>query len=422
MIKGEKVRFDVHNILYSIFKLNKNLKDPYIKRIIDKHKQEDISFINNVTLNSMRYHIHINKIINEFTSKRIRDHEKILFISAITQIVFLDFRDYAVINCSVEIAKKLKIYHGFINACLKKISKNKERLKKTRIQFNDLPNWFKKETKLLTNLEKKRFVENFNKEPDIHLVFKDKKSLRIFEEKIFATSDSSGFLLIKKDIREIKSFIKGNWWIQDYSSFFPLHNLPIKDTNKKFLDVCSAPGGKAFQILSRKFNVVLNDKSVQRTKILKSNLKRLNFDTKIINQDFTKFRDDKKYDCIIIDAPCSAVGTIRRNPEIFFKNKKPDFFKLDLIQKKMLEKASLLLNIEGLILYMVCSFLKRETEDQINSFLKANDNFKLYNFELKNSNEECSKLIKNNVMITLPNIIHNHNIDGFFAAYLKKIR
>ena len=163
-------------------------------------------------------------------------------------------------------------------------------------------------------------------------------------------------------------------------SFFPLHNLPIKDTNKKFLDVCSAPGGKAFQILSRKFNVVLNDKNIQRTKILKSNLKRLNFDTKIINQDFTKFRDDKKYDCIIIDAPCSAIGTIRRNPEIFFKNKKPDFFNLDLIQKKMLEKASLLLNTEGLILYMVCSFLKRETEDQINSFLKANDNFKLYNF------------------------------------------
>ena len=103
--------------------------------------------------------------------------------------------------------------------------------------------------------------------------------------------------------------------------FFPLYNLPIKDTNKKFLDVCSAPGGKAFQILSRKFNVVLNDKNIQRTKILKSNLKRLNFDTKIINQDFTKFRDDTKYDCIIIDAPCSAIGTIRRNPEIFLKIK-----------------------------------------------------------------------------------------------------
>ena len=106
MIRGEKVRFDIHKILYSIFKLNKNFKDPFIKRIMDKHKKEDISLINNVALNSMRYHVYVDKIINKYTSKRIKDHERILFISAITQIVFLDFREYAVINCSVEIAKK----------------------------------------------------------------------------------------------------------------------------------------------------------------------------------------------------------------------------------------------------------------------------------------------------------------------------
>ena len=422
MIKGEKVRFDVHNILYSIFKLNKNLKDSYIKKIINKNKKEDISFINNVTLNSMRFHIHIDKIINEYTSKKIRDHERILFISAITQIVYLGFRDYAVINCSVQIAKKLKIYHGFINACLKKISKNKKKLKKTKIKFSDLPQWFKEETKLLPSLERNNFIENFNKEPDIHLVFKDKKSLELFEEKILETSDTSGFLLIKKDIKGISSFIKGNWWVQDYSSFFPIHNLPIRDTSKKFLDVCAAPGGKAFQILSRKFDVDLNDKSFQRIKILKSNLNRLNYKTIILNQDFTKFQTSKKYDCIIIDAPCSAIGTIRRNPEIFFKSKRPDFFALDLIQRKMLEKASLILNKQGLILYMVCSFLKRETEDQINSFLKVKDNFKLYNFTLKDKDKESSKLIKNDVMITLPNTINNLNIDGYFAAYLKKIR
>ena len=422
MIKGEKIRFDVHNILYSIFKLNKNLKDPYIKKIVATHKKEDISFINNVALNSMRYSIHVDRIIKEFALKKVGDHERILFVSAITQIVFLEFREYAVINCSVEIAKKLKIYHGFVNAFLKNISINKDRLKNTTIKFNDLPNWFKKETKSLSLLEKKKFIENFNKEPDIHLVFKNNKSLKEFDEKIFETSDSSGFLLIKKDVKEIKSFIKGNWWVQDYSSFFPINNLPIKNTSKKFLDVCAAPGGKAFQILSKKFDIVLNDKSFERIKILKSNLNRLNFNVKILNQDFTKFEDNNKYDCIIIDAPCSSIGTIRRNPEIFFKNKKPDFLALNIIQKSMLEKASLLLNKHGIILYMVCSFLKRETRDQINSFLKTRNNFKLYDFTLKNKDKENSKLIKNNVMITLPDTIYNHKIDGYFAAYLEKIR
>ena len=74
----------------------------------------------------MRYQIHINKIINKFVKRKPNVNERILLSSAITQIVYLDFKVYAVINCSVELAKKLNIYHGFINSCLKKISSNKD--------------------------------------------------------------------------------------------------------------------------------------------------------------------------------------------------------------------------------------------------------------------------------------------------------
>ena len=127
MIKGEKIRFDIHNILYSIYKFNKTLNNIDIQKRISENKNEDISFLNNVVLNSMRLHLHSCKIINKYIKKKIRVNEKILLISAITQIVFLDFKEYAVINCSVEIAKKLKIYPGLINATLKNISKNKEK-------------------------------------------------------------------------------------------------------------------------------------------------------------------------------------------------------------------------------------------------------------------------------------------------------
>ena len=120
MIKGEKIRFDIHNILYSIYKFNKTLNNIDIQKRISKNKKEDISFLNNVVLNSMRFHLHSCKIINKYIKKKIKVNEKILLISAITQIVFLDFKEYAVINCSVEIAKRLKIYHGLINATLKK--------------------------------------------------------------------------------------------------------------------------------------------------------------------------------------------------------------------------------------------------------------------------------------------------------------
>ena len=88
----------------------------------------------------------------------------------------------------------------------------------------------------------------------------------------------------------------------------------------------------------------------------------------------------------------------------------------------MLEKASLLLNVGGGILYMTCSFIKNETFDQINEFLKKNDNFLVANFILTEENYNFSKLVKNNLMITIPDKILNNNIDGYFAAYLKKIK
>ncbi len=422
MIKGEKIRFDIYNILYSIYKFNKNLNSKDIQKIINKHRAEDISFLNNVILNSMRLNFHVSKIIDQYIKIKIGYKEKILLTSAITQIVFLNFKEYAVVNCSVEIAKKLNIYHGLINASLKKISRDKNKLKNINIKFDDLPLWFKSKTDSLTIASKKLFLNNFYKEPSLHIVFKNKEKLKNFDGKLIETTESSGFLVNKKNITTIKSFSKGDWWVQDFSSFFPLQNLQIKDNNIKILDACAAPGGKSFQILSKKSQLTLNDKSESRIKILKSNLNRLNFKAKILNKDFTKFEENQKYDFIIIDAPCSAIGTIRKNPEIFFKSKSPNFKELCALQKKMLNKASNLLNLNGLILYMVCSFLKNETEDQINNFLKIRSDFRLYKFNLLNQSVRYSKLINKSFMLTMPDSILKNKIDGYFAAYLKKIK
>ena len=420
MIKGEKVRFDIYNILFSIYKFNLTLNSASIQKIIDKQKRKDVALLHNVTLNSMRYHLHCIKIINKFINKKIKIKEKILLISAITQIVFLDFKDYAVINCSVEISKKLKLYPGLINASLKKISMNKEDLKKISINFNDFPTWFQKKTYYLSSDEKKRIIKYYYREPNIHLVFKDENKLKKFEEKLIRTSEISGFLLNKRDIITKKSFIRGDWWIQDFSSFFPLYNLKLKNKNTIFLDACAAPGGKSFQLLSKNHRVVLNDKNKLRIETLKSNLTRLNFKAQILNKDFTKFSEKIKYDYVIVDAPCSAVGTIRKNPEIFFKNQEPNFKKLNFLQEKMLEKAANLVNKDGCIIYMTCSFLKNETVDQINHFLKKNSNFVISNFKLIKENINYSKFINENFMITIPDKIFNNSIDGYFAAYLKK--
>ena len=186
MIEGERIRLDIHNILYAVNKLNKKLNNSSILNKINKYEKKDLAFLMNVLLNTMRLHLHTHKIIKIYIKKKIRDHERILLQSAITQIIFLDFKTYAVINCSVEIAKKLKIYHGLINASLKKISQDKNRLKKIEIFYQDFPEWFKKKTDDLETKEKNTFLKNFYKEPDLHIVFKNKNRLEKFNKKIIS--------------------------------------------------------------------------------------------------------------------------------------------------------------------------------------------------------------------------------------------
>ena len=254
--------------------------------------------------------------------------------------------------------------------------------------------WFQKNTQNLTKFYKENFLNSFFHEPDLHIVFKNKKYLSSFKEDIFPTSESSGFLIKRKKIIDIPSFKKGNWWVQDFSSSFPLTCIENKIIENQSIDLCAAPGGKSFQIISRGENIILNDKNKERIKLLEENLKRLKYKAKIINNDVTSLNDKEKFNFIILDAPCSAVGTIRKNPEIFFKSEEPKLSYLVELQKKMLDKAASITKKNGIILYMVCSFLQIETTNQVKNFLKRNNTFSTYKFSNNNKSLYYDNLIK----------------------------
>ncbi len=421
MDTGCKLRLEIHNILYDVHKYGSTFDNAFSKISNKNISSRDIAFINSVCLNTMRYVFHSKKILSKYVKKKPKIHEEILLCSAITQIVFLNFKEYAVINSSVEIAKNLKLFHGFINACLRKICINKENeLKKTSVSLTDLPLWFRDKTKDLSKPEIKLFLKNFYKEPNLHLVFKNKKYVSIFKEKLSLTSETSGFLVEKQKVENISSFKDGIWWVQDFSSSFPLNNIEDHIIDKSCLDMCAAPGGKSFQILSRKKNIVLNDKNHKRIAVLKKNLARLNFNPKITCIDVHKLDKKPIYDFIIVDAPCSAIGTIRKNPEIFYREKAPNFLNLIKIQRKMLKVASQLLKDNGIILYMVCSFLKDESTNQVDHFLSNNNNFSVTDFSLNNDHSKNLFFIKNKKLLIIPSQINEYNIDGYFAIYLKK--
>jgi len=191
--------------------------------------------------------------------------------------------------------------------------------------------------------------------------------------------------------------------------------------NKKTADLCAAPGGKTFQLLSNGANVTAFEKNYKRVKLMQQNLKRLKMKCKIINCDVLEKEFSEKFDMVVIDAPCSSVGTIRRNPEIFFKNKKFDLSIFIRLQKKLLEKAKSILNKKGEIIYMVCSFLNDEGIFQIKNFLNENKNFKMSKFSSQKFPDIEKFICKSGYFLTWPTILDNEvSFDGFFAAKLIK--
>ena len=418
MNRSTKTRYVIFQILVEIFKKNKNFETVFNKLIINQDfNQKDISFINNVCLNTMRRSVHCKLILNKFIKSGLNTNQYILLSSAIVQIVYLRIKPYAVVNETVNVAKVIKIFPGFVNALLKNVLNNLDEVRKIEVDLCDFPDWFIKQTEVKKKFETDKFVGTFCEHPSLHLVFKSEKYLNNFKEPHTKSSKYSAFVKTQKKVSNIDNFEKGEWWVQDFASMLPLE-FNHKAKNLNILDICAAPGGKAFQILSNN-KVVLNDINNKRISKLKTNLSRLKFKPKIMNLNGLDFDESYKFDMVILDAPCSSVGTIRRHPEIFFKSKCPDFESLNKLQKNLLEKSSKLIKNKGKIVYMVCSFLYSETIGIIENFLKKNKSFSIERYSPNKEFYDLKHLIsKEGYFFTLPTNYKNFNIDGFFSVQL----
>lgn len=397
-------------------------------------EQRDRSFVRLIVLESLRRNKQLDFIIKFFLKKPI-DKNKIflefLLRISVCQILFLKVSEYAVVNSAVEISKKFNL-QGLINAILRNVCRQKKELLSKIDDISNIPNWLEKNLSNSYGInEVKKISKIITQEPELDIKIKNK----YIESKNWETILDGKF--IDNDIIRVKNkgrinklpfFNDGLWWVQGISSALPVKCLEAlfqsNDLNSKvILEIGASPGGKTAQLLDYGFKTKSIDISVVRTDKLKENLNRLNYNTDLKCVDFLDYSDDKVYDAVLLDAPCTASGLMQKKPEILIKNKTEDLESLIKKQRKLLEKCTKYLKNGGYLVYCVCSIFSKEGKEQIENFLKRNKNFSL--LAPAEDIQKYGKLLNNNMLLITPR--QNYftqslvgTIDGFFIAILKK--
>lgn len=219
------------------------------------------------------------------------------------------------------------------------------------------------------------------------------------------------------------AFQQGYVTIQDESSMLPVQALQV-ERGMRVLDMCSAPGGKTTQIAEKmndEGDVLAHDLHPHKMKLIAENANRLgltSIETKAgDSRKLTQVYPPQSFDRILVDAPCSGLGVIRRKPEIKYTKTKDDFTKLAAIQLELLETASELIKPGGIIVYSTCTIERTENEDVVNSFLKRHPAMELFPLTSLPFFEKQS--LQEDMLHVLP---QDFGGDGFFvAAFQRKL-
>jgi len=169
-------------------------------------------------------------------------------------------------------------------------------------------------------------------------------------------------------VSALPGFETGDWWVQDAAASLPATVLAVQP-GEPVLDLCAAPGGKTLQLAGAGADVTALDLSEPRLKRLHENLARTGLSATVISADALHWQPGTLFDAILLDAPCSATGTIRRHPDLPFVRKPGDVAALTALQAQMLDAALTLLKPGGRLVYCTCSLLPDEGEDQITAAL-----------------------------------------------------
>jgi 16S rRNA (cytosine967-C5)-methyltransferase len=232
--------------------------------------------------------------------------------------------------------------------------------------------------------------------------------------------------LLHGSVTMLPGFSEGQWWVQDAAAALPAR-LFGDISGKSIADLCAAPGGKTAQLAQAGARVTALDRSPARMARLRDNLVRLSLEAETIVADAAEWQGPaESFDGILVDAPCTSTGTIRRHPDVAWLRQEADIAPLAALQKRLLQKAVTLLKPGGMLIYCTCSLEPEEGEAAIAALLASEAGLRRTPIASAEMAGLAEIITSEGDLRTLPcHLPHTDprlaGLDGFYAARLVKV-
>jgi 16S rRNA (cytosine967-C5)-methyltransferase len=341
--------------------------------------QRDRALARAIVATSLRRRGEIDRVLDTFLERGIPDKAGKLYpilLSGAAQLLFLKTPPHAAIDLAVRLAQwdsRARRYDKLVNAVLRRVAKEGEAIASSldapRV---NTPDWLWARWVARYGEDRAHAVAAANLiEPPLDLTVKSDPQHRASEMSGRVLPNGSVRLLPKGRIEALPGFERGAWWVQDVAASLPAH-LMGGVAGKRVADLCAAPGGKTAQLALAGASVVAVDISKTRLKMLAANLARLGLAATALAADAATWAPDERFDAVLLDAPCTSTGTIRRHPDIPYLKSPKDIEALAPLQARLLDNAAALLKPGGKLVYSTCSLEIEEGEAQIAALLARN--------------------------------------------------
>lgn len=393
----------------------KNIEKLFNQYIVKNH---NISLVKDIVYGSIR-DIYLNEyFLNKLIPVELKNLDiKYLLLNAFYQLSNQSIKSFTIVNENVKAAKLINNkFSGLVNGVLRNFLRKKPEFEDPfdlRIKYS-YPEWWVEKLKNQYPQAYEAILKIGNTRAPIFLRVNVKKITHVDYITLLEKNNIKYELILDKNyiqinesinVQNLPGFVEGLIYIQDPAAQLAINFLDLKN-DLKILDLCAAPGGKATHILER-FNVLLDcyDINEERLSLIRDNLNRLGLEANILSH----LKTSHQYDRILIDAPCSGSGVVRRNVDIKIMRKEEDIKKFQKQQMQLLEQGWSHLKKNGKLLYITCSIFNDENEDVIRLFLKKHTDVTL----------EKTHIPKDFSFID-SQLIPNSNHDGLFFQLLTK--